>query len=644
MNEISFDQPLPLIEVDETNSFKLNKFTMEKLRGIAGYVSVISVCGLYRTGKSSMLNWLMGNKFCFKIGSTINRCTRGIWVYGETSETLLSNGQYGKVLVLDTEGIGSTSSDMNYDAKIFSLSLLICSTLVYNSMGSIDEATISSLSFMANLTKNIKVSYSILSESDELESFRTIFPSFVWVLRDFSLSLTDNGGSAITEDQYLASALQACRGYDRQTLERNRTRQMLSSFFPDRKCVALVRPVSDEETLQRAGELPLEQLRSEFQIGMSRLKDVIFGSLRPNSLHGRALTGSMYADLLESYVQAIEQGGVPTLQAAWEAVCIGECHAALTDGVSCYRSLLDPEKLGLPLDAVEVRSLHDKAMSAAIVVFDKRAAGEGRLEKRKMLETECERRWSLLEAANSTASHEQCVRLLSALFDLHMRDKLPQLSNAVATAVGESKTYEITEYGLDQRYAGDWMALLLQYDKEGRGPAKSSALSLFCAETVPSCTERLLSKAAALCSARLEDQQLRVEEAVREKAELLAETLVLREECARLASLLHTSSRNVVANEVAELEREMEELRLQKRAAERSAESERDQKERALSAVAALRQRVTVLEAKAEECEELKWVIMQKNDQLATMTGIFTPRQSRSGNSSADSRDNGSYS
>ena len=48
---------------------------------------------------------------------------------------------------------------MHYDTRIFSLATLLCSTLVYNSLGSIDENAINNLSFVANLAQHIKVCY-----------------------------------------------------------------------------------------------------------------------------------------------------------------------------------------------------------------------------------------------------------------------------------------------------------------------------------------------------------------------------------------------------------------------------------------------------------------------------------------------------
>ena len=60
------------------------------------------------------------------------------------------------MLVVDSEGLGGLDEDNNHDMRIFSLAMLISSFFIYNSMGQIDEAAISSLSLVVNLTKHIQ--------------------------------------------------------------------------------------------------------------------------------------------------------------------------------------------------------------------------------------------------------------------------------------------------------------------------------------------------------------------------------------------------------------------------------------------------------------------------------------------------------
>jgi len=56
---------------------------------------------------------------------------------------------------MDTEGLGALDEDSNHDVRIFSLAILISSYFLYNSVGSIDENALSSLSLVINLTRHI---------------------------------------------------------------------------------------------------------------------------------------------------------------------------------------------------------------------------------------------------------------------------------------------------------------------------------------------------------------------------------------------------------------------------------------------------------------------------------------------------------
>jgi len=94
------------------------------------------------------------------------------------------------VLVVDSEGLGGLDEDNNHDMRIFSLALLISSYFIYNSMGQIDEAAISSLSLVVNLTKHIQTK--VLggqSPGESSSSLDSVLPNFLWVVRDFSLQL-----------------------------------------------------------------------------------------------------------------------------------------------------------------------------------------------------------------------------------------------------------------------------------------------------------------------------------------------------------------------------------------------------------------------------------------------------------------------
>ena len=70
--------------------------------------------------------------------------------------------------------------------KVLTLVFLISSTVIYNSMGAIDEQALDQLRVVTNLKSCV---------SSRLESERT---KLVWVLRDFALQLVDKYGCEMT--------------------------------------------------------------------------------------------------------------------------------------------------------------------------------------------------------------------------------------------------------------------------------------------------------------------------------------------------------------------------------------------------------------------------------------------------------------
>jgi hypothetical protein len=156
------DEPLPFITLgNEDEGFVINPEAVEYLEGLQGELAVCVVAGLYRTGKSYLLNLLtnhldQGGSLGqgFEVGSSVQACTKGIWIWGEP---ITVEGRDVKVLFMDTEGLGSTQRSQNEDLRIFSLAVLLASHFLYNSRGVIDGSAIDDLSLVVNLTKCIHV-------------------------------------------------------------------------------------------------------------------------------------------------------------------------------------------------------------------------------------------------------------------------------------------------------------------------------------------------------------------------------------------------------------------------------------------------------------------------------------------------------
>jgi len=98
------------------------------------------------------------------------------------------------IIVSDSEGSYNIEKSASVDAKVLSLSLLISSCFIYNSLGVIDESTINDLSLMTQIPK-----YMALEKRENLFELGSYCPKFLWVLRDLNLYQNPN--------QYLERAL-----------------------------------------------------------------------------------------------------------------------------------------------------------------------------------------------------------------------------------------------------------------------------------------------------------------------------------------------------------------------------------------------------------------------------------------------------
>ena len=94
-------------------------------------MGIICVVGKYRTGKSFLLNRVILDKQGegFKVGPTINPCTKGLWLWNRVVKT--EKGV--DCLVIDAEGFGGLDEDVNHDNRIFLFALLLSSYFIYNS-------------------------------------------------------------------------------------------------------------------------------------------------------------------------------------------------------------------------------------------------------------------------------------------------------------------------------------------------------------------------------------------------------------------------------------------------------------------------------------------------------------------------------
>ncbi|OQS06678.1 guanylate-binding protein [Thraustotheca clavata] len=433
-------------------------------------LAVICLAGQYRTGKSFFLNQMCRNREQegFVVGPTTESCTRGIWIW----DADIRNAQRQKILLMDTEGIASTDNDESYDAKIFSLGLLLSSLFVFNTMGVIDEGAIDRLFLVSELTKHVYIQHNSsknasLAEEDDLVDGPTEtelaphFPPFVWLLRDFLLDMQENG-NILTPTAYLERSLEPRDGTSRRMEERNRIRQSIRTLFTQRECLTLVRPATDEEKLRNASLLTDDDLRPEFVTQMQAIRTRLYELARPKLVLGQVVDGPKLLYLIKSYIETMNSGAVPDIKAAWEYVSDATCETAAKRALEEYHNVM---ATNTSMAQADFEQIYKEAQDKALITY-KKISVEGEARKRcfQTLKTAIASDRTAQIATLQEKSKSFCTTLLLRL-----------LHETIMSPIENGEWDNDTEIPLANRLE----SLLTSYEAEALGPAKNKALLTF---------------------------------------------------------------------------------------------------------------------------------------------------------------------
>ncbi|XP_031418352.1 guanylate-binding protein 1-like [Clupea harengus] len=448
--------PVCLIENAE-EGLRTVESALDILRGIQQPVVVVAVVGLYRTGKSYLMNRLAGQQSGFALGSTIESKTKGIWMWcvphpSKSGHTLL---------LLDTEGLGDVDKgDSKNDAWIFCLSVLLSSTLVYNSRGTIDNQALEKLHYVTELTDHIQIKSAAARDEDDEDddeedcTFVRFFPDFVWAVRDFTLERKIDGHD-VSEDEYLDFALQLKKGQSTKVLTYNQPRQCIRNFFPTRKCFTFPFPTltSNMTLLDSMAEA---DLCPDFLGVADRFCKNVFAESRVKRVWGgHKVTGSRFIHLVKIYVDTINSGSIPCLENAVVAMAKIENRSAMNEGFQLYEQGMRNLSKTFPTDVGTVSAEHHRLDGMATQEFLKRSVKDEGGGYMAQLAEKVSQLYEKLITLNMEASEELCRKLLLDLY---------------APIVGNIQQGSYAKAGGYETYCTDRDAMVVKYrqhDKKG---------------------------------------------------------------------------------------------------------------------------------------------------------------------------------
>lgn len=203
--------PMPLIQwEDETQSFKPCPGALHFLRAIECRIVVVAICGAARTGKSFLLNRILqiandarasahggvcnvqshairdaplalgdstfsspssipipvpsssnsrsalGPVAGFKVSSSIEPCTRGLWLCASPTSYTAPDGSQWRLMLVDTEGVDALDSDENQMARVLALALLLSSVVLLNQRGPVTSSSLTRLHLATEIARIVQ--------------------------------------------------------------------------------------------------------------------------------------------------------------------------------------------------------------------------------------------------------------------------------------------------------------------------------------------------------------------------------------------------------------------------------------------------------------------------------------------------------
>eukprot|EP01132_Coremiostelium_polycephalum_P000986 gene986-1252_t len=293
-------------------------------------MSVLGVVGTFHSGKSFLLNQLIGTTDKFTVGPTVHPQTLGIWMW---SSKIQYEGKSYNLLLLDTEGFFSSNVSETYDAKIFAITTLLSSHLIYNSVKIIDQSALEYLELLSRRTQLFALKTQIKSSETFDSALNQIlkFPSLTWVVQDFFQDI-----EKWTPTEWLHNLL---KSHSRDSMESSLS---ITEIFPSIECHTLFIPSGDKTTLRHLDQARIEDLNPTYLKELALLKDSLFNSLKPK------LTGPAFGSLLKLLVEVANGNKFPTVPSIWAGFIKEQQQNALEDCIAAYKEKMNIVKTSQP--------------------------------------------------------------------------------------------------------------------------------------------------------------------------------------------------------------------------------------------------------------------------------------------------------
>ena len=307
------DEPIQLVYIEdgmiEPTTDAINMLTALKDQKI----SVLSINGPLSSGKSSLANKILNkNMTGFKSGEK----TQGIWIWGNPIK--LENGT--KLLVLDFQGLNK-NDDENISHKLFILSVLLSTCLIYNTSGELNDSIINDFVYYTDLTNKINLYADKNDKLNNIDNLKEYFPELIFI--------NDKSDKDSIKD----------------TIEKNPLCDKVLKLFEKR----------DYINSQNIDEL-IEKIQ----------KEIKFKVLDNNIIDGDDLFG-----LLQNFIDFMNDGETPIIHSALENVLLSKAKNQSEGILEEFRTSFN-KKITYPMSITTIYKIYFELQQKAIGDFCKK--------------------------------------------------------------------------------------------------------------------------------------------------------------------------------------------------------------------------------------------------------------------------------
>jgi atlastin len=313
-------------------------------------VSVVSVVGAFRTGKSFLLSWFLRyletrcvnrqsvnttasdeDRKWYERVQTLNqhdgsfdwrggkeRNTTGMWMWSDPYflPRDKDNNESIAVLLVDTQGMFDHETTVGLTAAIFGLSTLLSSYQIYNVDKRIQEDNLQQLALFSEYGRMALEAEAKTHEKEEGEKKgKEPFQKIEFLVRDWQNFDTEDESDVASMEAEMASYLDHVLA-ERAASDLKETREQIHSCFEEVSCFMMTHP--GFAVIKNKYEGDVNKIERLFLTLLDRYCQRVFDTtgqdgssprLQPKTVHGRELSAVELGTYIKSYAQMFEQIG-----------------------------------------------------------------------------------------------------------------------------------------------------------------------------------------------------------------------------------------------------------------------------------------------------------------------------------------------